>query len=154
MLTRGREVLDRLQTTPNAAQKAGIGVNSDGVRRSAFELLSYPSVDSAQLTALWPEIGDIAPKILDQLSIDAQYAVYLDRQRADIEAVRRDEQKAIPDWLDYASLRGLSSEMQQKLTEARPANIAQAQKLEGVTPAAITLVLAAIKRGHISRRAS
>lgn len=153
-LRAGRKMLDHLQTTPNVAQKAGIVVNSDGVRRSAFELLSYPNVSSEQLAVLWPELGDLSPTILNQLCIDAQYAVYLDRQKADIEAVRRDELKAIPDWIDYASLRGLSAEMQQKLSEARPASIAQAQKLEGVTPAAVTLLLAAIKRGAPKRQAS
>lgn len=152
-LETGRALLDELKVTPNVAQKAGISVNSDGVRRSAFELLSYPSVTSAQLSVVWPELADIAPSVLEQLSIDAQYAVYLDRQKADIEAVRRDEQRAIPDWLEYGSLRGLSTEMQQKLGAAKPANIAQAQKLEGVTPAAITLVLAAIKRGAPDRQA-
>lgn len=152
-LEHGRFLLDKLTATPNVAQKAGISVNSDGVRRTAFELLSYPSVASDQLTVLWPELADLEPKILAQLSIDAQYAVYLDRQKADIEAVRRDEQRAIPEWLDYEALRGLSTEMRLKLSAAKPANIAQAQKLEGVTPAAITLVLAAIKRGILSSKA-
>ncbi len=146
-LEAGMQQLKTWNVTPNVAQNAGIAVNSDGMRRSAFNLLSYPNVTPADLVPIWPEIEAIAPDIIAQLSIDAQYAVYLERQKADIEAVRRDEQREIPDWVDYARLKGLSSEMRQKLGEAQPGSIAQAQKLEGITPAAITLILAAIKRG-------
>jgi tRNA uridine 5-carboxymethylaminomethyl modification enzyme len=87
------------------------------------------------------------------LVVDAQYAVYLDRQRGDIEAVRRDEQRAIPEQLNYADIPGLSSELQQKLTAQRPQTIAQAQGIDGMTPAAITLMLSIIRRGSL-RRAS
>jgi len=152
-LTEGRATLDRLRTTPTAARKVGLAVNADGHERSAFELLSYPNVEASNLVPLWPEIAEIAPEILDQLTVDAQYAVYLQRQEADIAAVKRDESREIPDWLDYAALPGLSMEMRQKLGQQRPATIAQAQAIDGVTPAAITLILSVVRRGSL-RQAS
>lgn len=152
-LVAGRATLDRLRTTPTAARKAGLAVNADGHERSAFELLSYPDVDAGDLLVLWPEIADLAPSIVEQLTVDAQYAVYLQRQEADIAAVKRDESREIPDWLDYAALPGLSMEMRQKLELRRPATIAQAQAIEGVTPAAITLILSVVRRGGL-RKAS
>lgn len=152
-LTAGRATLDRLRTTPTAARKAGLAVNADGHERSAFELLSYPDVEAVDLVPLWPEIAELSPSIVEQLTVDAQYAVYLQRQQADIAAVRRDESREIPDWLDYAALPGLSMEMRQKLEQQRPATIAQAQAIEGVTPAAITLILSVVRRGSL-RQAS
>jgi tRNA uridine 5-carboxymethylaminomethyl modification enzyme len=152
-LTAGRATLDRLRTTPTAARKAGLAVNADGHERSAFELLSYPSVEAADLVPLWPEIAELSPGIIEQLTVDAQYAVYLQRQEADIAAVKRDESREIPDWLDYAALPGLAMEMRQKLEQRRPATIAQAQAIEGVTPAAITLILSVVRRGSL-RQAS
>jgi tRNA uridine 5-carboxymethylaminomethyl modification enzyme len=89
--------------------------------------------------------------VLDQVTIDAQYAVYLDRQQADIQAMRRDEARDIPEWLDYAVLPGLSAELKQKLATQRPATIAQAQAIDGVTPAAITLILSVIRRGSMRK---
>ncbi len=152
-LTEGRALLDRLALSPNEARAAGISVNADGVRRSAFDLLSYPAVGPETLADVWPEVAALDRGVLDQLAIDAQYAVYLERQKADVEAVRRDENRAIPEWIDYDALMGLSGEMRQKLSAARPATIAQAQKIEGVTPAAITLLLAVIRRGEPFRKA-
>ncbi|MEX1180369.1 MAG: tRNA uridine-5-carboxymethylaminomethyl(34) synthesis enzyme MnmG [Cucumibacter sp.] len=152
-LDRGRAKLMALTASPAEAQRVGIKVNYDGVLRKAFDLLSYPDVTAKDAIALWPELGALPRSVLDQLAIDAQYAVYLDRQRADVDAVRRDEGRAIPDWVDYGALPGLSNEMRQKLGSARPATIAQAQKLEGVTPAAVTLLLAVIRRGYLTRQA-
>ena len=147
----GRALLDQLTTTPSAARKSGLAVNADGKLRSAFELLSYPDVEPRHLIALWPELGDIATATMEQLAIDAQYAVYLERQKADVESVRRDEQREIPNWLDYNVIPGLSIEVRQRLTSARPGNLAQAQAIEGVTPAAITLLLSTIRRGALKR---
>jgi tRNA uridine 5-carboxymethylaminomethyl modification enzyme len=150
-LDQGRTLLQSLRTTPSKAREAGIVVNADGHRRSAFDLLAYPNVGTAEVTALWPEIGTIGTAILEQLSIDAQYAVYLDRQKADVEAMRRDEGVAIPAWLDYADIPGLSNELRQKLTAHRPQTLAQAQAIEGMTPAAATLLLAIIRRGALRK---
>jgi len=147
----GRALLDGLRVTPSAARKAGIGVNADGVERSAFDLLSYPSVTTAEIVRLWPEVDKLQRPILEQIEIDAKYAVYLDRQRADVEAVRRDEGREIPGWIDYAGIGGLSIEVRQKLAQLRPSTIAQAQAIDGVTPAAITLLLSVMRRGSMSK---
>jgi tRNA uridine 5-carboxymethylaminomethyl modification enzyme len=152
-LSRGRVMLTGLTTTPSAARKAGIAINEDGKSRSAFELLSYPEMSTADVVQLWPEIAEIAEPVMEQLVVDAQYAVYLERQRDDIAAVRRDEHKSIPDGIDYAIIPGLSMELRQKLTQHRPQTIAQAQAMDGMTPAAVTLLLAVIRRGEL-RKAS
>lgn len=152
-LEKGRTLLDTLSVTPTEARKAGVNVNADGVRRTAFDLMSYPATARSDMEAIWPEISEMKSDVYGQLAIDAQYAVYLDRQRDDVEAVRRDEARTIPDWVDYAMLPGLSNEMKQKLIAARPQTIAQAQRLEGVTPAALTLLLAVIRRGTMERKA-
>lgn len=148
-LKSGRALLDGLTASPTAARKAGLAVNADGHQRSAFELLSYPDATAASLVPLWPEVATIAPAIMEQLMVDAQYAVYLERQRADIAAVKRDESREIPDWFDYTALPGLSMELRQKLADRRPATIAQAQAIDGVTPAAITLILSIVRRGSL-----
>ena len=147
-LDAGRTVLHNLTASPSEARKAGLAVNEDGKRRSAFDLLSYPDVDHNDLKRLWPELGEIDAQTLEQLSIDAQYAVYLDRQRADIAAMQRDEQRRIPDEIDYSAISGLSMELRLKLADQRPQTIAQAQAMDGMTPAAITLLLAVIRRGE------
>nr|WP_295889477.1 tRNA uridine-5-carboxymethylaminomethyl(34) synthesis enzyme MnmG [uncultured Devosia sp.] len=152
-LSKGRALLTTLTATPNVARKAGIAVNEDGKLRSAFDLLSYPDVTPDDAIRLWPEIAGIAPDIIEQLVVDAQYAVYLDRQRDDIDAVRRDEQKPIPEDIDFSAIPGLSMEIRQKLQQFRPQTIAQAQAMDGMTPAAVTLLLAVIRRGEF-RKAS
>ncbi len=150
-LESGRRLLHGLSASPTEARKAGLTVNEDGKRRTAFELMSYPDLAPDDLTKLWPEIANIDASVLEQVGIDAQYAVYLDRQKADIEAMRRDEQRNIPDDLDYMSIPGLSMELRQKLTQNRPQTIAQAQAMDGMTPAAITLLLAIIRRGNLRK---
>ncbi len=150
-LDHGRKLLDALTITPSEARKHGIAVNADGHRRSAFDLLAYPDVTTDDVARVWPEIGTIGTAILEQLSIDAQYAVYLDRQKADVAAMRRDEGVAIPEWLDYSLIPGLSAELRQKLQQHRPSTIAQAQAIEGMTPAAATLLLAIIRRGAMRK---
>jgi tRNA uridine 5-carboxymethylaminomethyl modification enzyme len=150
-LSQGRALLTTLTATPNVARKAGISVNEDGKLRSAFDLLSYPDVTPDDAIRLWPEIAGIAPDIIEQLVVDAQYAVYLDRQRDDIDAVRRDEQKPIPEDMDFTAIPGLSMEIRQKLQQFRPQTIAQAQAMDGMTPAAVTLLLAVIRRGEFRK---
>lgn len=150
-LSEGRSLLKRLTASPSVARKAGIPINEDGKVRSAFDVLSYPDVSPDDTIRLWPEIADVALPILEQLIVDAQYAVYLDRQRQDIDAVRRDEHKAIPDNLDYSVIPGLSIELRTKLEQHRPQTIAQAQAMDGMTPAAITLLLSVIRRGELRK---
>jgi tRNA uridine 5-carboxymethylaminomethyl modification enzyme len=150
-LSAGGALLRGLTTSPSAARRAGLAVNADGQERSAFEILSYPGVDRPMLERRWPEIVEIDGEIFAQLATDAQYSVYVERQKADIAAMRRDEGLDIPGWVDFALLPGLSMEVRQKLVALRPATIAQAQAIDGVTPAAITLLLSVIRRGRLSR---
>lgn len=148
-LSKGKELLLSLQTSPSLAQKYGLSVNSDGRKRTAFELLSYPDIDMESMFELWPALKAIEPQQLSQLSVDARYAPYLERQAQDVARILRDEACTIPDWIQYKDLPGLSNEMVEKLSSFRPGSIAQAQTLEGITPAAILIVLAAIKRGKL-----
>ena len=150
-LEAGRAMLEVRQVSPNEARRAGIAVNADGQQRSAFALLSYPNVSPDDLVRVWPDLAEMPRTIFEQLAIDAQYAVYVDRQRADVEAVRRDESREIPAWVEYDRLPGLSNEVRQKLSRARPSTIAQAQAVEGVTPAAVTLLLSVIRRGYLTK---
>ena len=134
--------LEEHAATPTAARAAGIEVSADGPRRTAYGLLSLPGVRFHDLLRLWPELGDIDGSIVEQLENDAQYAVYLDRQDADIAAFRRGEEMRLPGDLDYRGLAGISTEAAQKLAAIRPATLGQAARIDGVTPAALTLVLA------------
>jgi tRNA uridine 5-carboxymethylaminomethyl modification enzyme len=145
-LSRARGLLEGLSLTPNAAARHGLKVNLDGMRRSAFDLLALPGVSIGSLTAIWPELTGIAPKIAAQIEIDAKYAVYLDRQTKDIEAFRRDEALAIPDHVDYAGLPGLSNEIRARLEKIRPRTMGQALRIEGMTPAAMTLLASKLRR--------
>lgn len=145
-LDEARGQLDRFSLTPNQAQAAGIALNQDGIRRSAFQLLSYPDIDWARLCAVWPELSAVPPRVAERLCTDATYAVYLDRQQADIAAFRRDEAVALPIRLDYAGIPGLSNEMRLKLEAVRPGTLGQAARIEGVTPAALTLLAAHARR--------
>jgi tRNA uridine 5-carboxymethylaminomethyl modification enzyme len=132
--------------TPNEAQRHGLALNRDGQRRSAFELLSFPTIDVDDLRAIWPRLNAFAPRILAQMEIDAKYDVYLSRQAADIETFRRDESLELPDAIDYALVKGLSNEARQKLSTIRPRTIGQAGRIDGMTPAALTLLVAHVRR--------
>ncbi|MBB92946.1 MAG: tRNA uridine-5-carboxymethylaminomethyl(34) synthesis enzyme MnmG [Magnetovibrio sp.] len=145
-LTLGRRLLERLEASPNTLAKAGFAVNQDGARRSAWTLLSYPGVTAETIAAHWPEVAEIRPEILDQLTIEAGYSQYLMRQDADIRAFRRDEGLTLPGDLDYDAVSGLSNEVREKLKQARPATLGAAARLPGVTPAALTILLAHVKR--------
>jgi tRNA uridine 5-carboxymethylaminomethyl modification enzyme len=138
-------LLQSLALTPTEAGRHGIEVNKDGRRRSAFELLALPAVDLARFAAIWPQIGDIAPRIAIQVAVDARYASYVRRQELDVEALRRDEALAIPVKFDFGALAGLSTEVRQKLDKHRPATLAQAARIDGITPAALLLLLAHLK---------
>ncbi len=146
-LSEGKELLLSLSASPSAAQKFGISINADGRKRSAFELLSYPDIDMENLLRLWPIMKNIDTIYLKQLSVDARYAPYLERQAQDVARILRDEASVIPEWMQYEELPGLSNEMVEKFSSLRPGTIAQAQTIEGITPAAILIVLAAIKHG-------
>ncbi len=132
--------------TPTQAKRHGLAITQDGQRRSGFELLSFPDIGVPELARIWPGFCELAPKIAEQLEIDAKYAVYLDRQAADIVAFRRDEGLVLPEEIDYAALGGLSNEIKQKLQSVRPRTIGQAGRIDGMTPVALTLLLAHIRR--------
>lgn len=143
---RGRSLLKELSVTPTEGNRHGLKLNQDGQRRTAFELLSYPDQTIAALSPLWPELENIPRAVVEALEIDAAYAVYMDRQASDIAGVRREENLVIPDDFDFSSLAGLSNELKQKLTQQAPRNLAQALKVDGMTPAAASLILAWLKR--------
>jgi tRNA uridine 5-carboxymethylaminomethyl modification enzyme len=140
-------LLEGLSVTPTEARKVGLEVNQDGRRRSAFHMLAFPGVTMARLGAIWPEIAAFDAKVAQQLETDAKYASYVDRQSADVEQLKRDEATAIPAWLDYSALPGLSTELKTKLKARQPDTIAAAQKIDGMTPAALMLLLLAIRKG-------
>ncbi len=145
-LKEASRMFETLSLTPTEAVRAGLSVNQDGRRRSAFELLSYPGIDLKALVGVWPEISDISPEIGGQIETDARYSVYLRRQEADIAAFRKDEAAAIPRGIDYGSISGLSNEVRQKLTLQRPATVGQASRIDGITPAALMLLAAHVKK--------
>jgi tRNA uridine 5-carboxymethylaminomethyl modification enzyme len=154
-LSAAREFAQSVSLTPNEGDHHGLALNKDGQRRSAFELLSHPNIGIAELTRIWPRFGELLPKIAEQLEIDARYEVYLSRQAADIASYRRDESLELPESLDYAELRGLSNEVRHKLQSSRPRSIGQAARLDGITPAALTLLVAHLKRRrHSATRAA
>ncbi len=145
-LDSARRQLDALSLSPNEAARQGLRLNQDGLRRNAFELLSFPDIDAEALQRVWPELGAIEPKTMAQIEIDAKYAVYLDRQAEDIAAFRRDESLAIPIDLDYRRLPGLSNEVRARLEAVRPGTMGQAGRIEGITPAALTLLASQVRR--------
>jgi tRNA uridine 5-carboxymethylaminomethyl modification enzyme len=147
-LKSARAFADSVSLTPKEAERHGIALNKDGQRRTAFELLSYPNIAIADLAKIWPRLGELAPKIAEQIEIDAKYDVYLSRQNADIESYRRDESFTLPEDFDYAGLSGLSNEAKQKLQTHRPRTIGHASRIDGMTPAALTLLVAHVKRGR------
>jgi tRNA uridine 5-carboxymethylaminomethyl modification enzyme len=150
-LTAARALAESLSVTPSEAARHGLALNRDGQRRSAFELLSYPNIGLAELARIWPELGNLAPDVAEQIEIDAKYAVYLERQSADVAAFRRDESLALPDGLDYGAVPGLSNEVRQRLSAIRPLTIGQAGRIDGVTPAALALLAVHLRRPRAAR---
>ena len=152
-LEEARALLHAVALSPSEAERHGIALNRDGVRRTAFDLLSRPELDLERLTAVWPQLSAIPPGLRETVETDARYAVYLDRQASDVAAIKRDEGVVLPADLDYLALPGLSMELRQKLAAVRPATLGQAGRIEGMTPAALTLVLARAKAGRRERTA-
>ena len=134
--------------TPNEAVKAGFKVNSDGVRRDVFAMLAYPDVTLDDLGRIWPEVFTWNIDVREQIQIEAAYAGYLDRQRADAESLRKDEDLRLPTDLDYADIGSLSNEVREKLARVRPLTLGQAARIEGVTPGALTALLAHVRRSR------
>jgi tRNA uridine 5-carboxymethylaminomethyl modification enzyme len=145
-----RDKLQKLSLTPQQAQAAGLNLNQDGLRRSAYQILSYPDIGFEQLAAIWPELNEFAPSVVARVAADAVYAVYLHRQAAEIQAYRRDQSLKVPADLDLDAISGLSNELKLKLAAQRPADLAQAGRIEGMTPAALTLLAAHARKSRAS----
>ncbi|MEQ8432719.1 MAG: tRNA uridine-5-carboxymethylaminomethyl(34) synthesis enzyme MnmG [Oceanicaulis sp.] len=151
-LAAARTRAHELTLTPAEAARHGIKVNQDGKRRNLLELLSYPAIAWGDMAAIFPELNTMAKDVAEQIEIDAVYHGYIDRQQADIVAFLKDEGVRIPAGFDYASVGGLSNEVREKLERAEPATLGQAARIEGVTPGALTAVLARLKRLERERK--
>jgi tRNA uridine 5-carboxymethylaminomethyl modification enzyme len=145
-LGRAREMVNALRAGPRELAKHGLRISQDGVVRTAGELLAFPDVTIGALAAVWPELRSVAPEVAAQVEIDSRYAVYLARQEADIAAFRRDEAIGLPSELDYGSVSGLSGEVREKLEAVRPETLGAAARIQGMTPAALILLLRHLRR--------
>jgi tRNA uridine 5-carboxymethylaminomethyl modification enzyme len=145
-IEKARSVLDVFAMSPSALKKNGISVAQDGITRSAKRLLSYPEVTFKRLEKLWPELSDFSLEVREQMEIEGRYDAYLNRQAADIEAFRRDEELKIPADTDFSQIGGLSNEVKEKLSKRRPPTLGAASRMSGVTPAALTALLRHVRR--------
>jgi tRNA uridine 5-carboxymethylaminomethyl modification enzyme len=150
-LEAGRATLNTLSLTPNEASQHNLKINHDGIRRTAYDLLAYEEIDMARLAQVWPELRGLDQRVAEQLEIEASYAVYLERQQADISAMQREEARAIPPAFNYSALSGLSNELRQKLEKIQPVNLGQASRIEGITPAALSLILAHLRKSGVNQ---
>lgn len=148
-LARARSLAQSLQVTPNEARRHGLAINLDGVRRSAYDLLSRSEMSVERLAAIWPALGELNAKTAEALEIEAHYAVYLERQNNDATLIRREEERLIPPDMDFSHVPGLSNELKQKLLKRQPRSVAEAQRIDGMTPAALAIIVAHI-RNHES----
>ncbi|WP_226623877.1 tRNA uridine-5-carboxymethylaminomethyl(34) synthesis enzyme MnmG [Alloyangia pacifica] len=152
-LEQGRGVLSEISMTPRELTELGLKMNADGARRSLFQLLSFPDISMEFLRQHVPELTAIDLEIGEQLAKDALYANYIDRQKRDVEALKRDETYQVPSDFDFSTIEGLSNELKQKLARAKPSTLAQAAKVDGMTPAALSLLLIRLRRNDRARSA-
>ena len=152
-LMSAKSVLEDQTYTPKQLMAADLTVNQDGSRRTAFQVLAFPDVSFEDLLPLDDRFAGIDADSREQLERDALYAHYIERQKRDVEAMRRDENHRIPNSFDYSGIEGLSNELKSKLIQIRPDNLAQAGRIDGMTPAALTLVLAKIRQAQRERSA-
>ncbi len=145
-LKKGRALMQTSTLTPNEAQKFGWKVNQDGQRRSAWNYLAYPTIGMTDIVEAFPDVAALDASIKAQLEIEAMYAGYIERQRDDVEALRREEALALPADLDYGAVGGLTNEVRAKLDMIRPGTLGQAGRIEGMTPGALTALLAYVRR--------
>jgi tRNA uridine 5-carboxymethylaminomethyl modification enzyme len=151
-LDQARQAVVALSLTPNEARGHGLSLSMDGVRRTGFQLLADPEVSVQRLAEIWPELAEIEESIAELLETEARYAVYMDRQAADIALLRKEENLHIPPDFVYGSLPGLSNELKEKLCRVRPENVARAQRIDGMTPAALAIIVARLQSEARSRR--
>jgi tRNA uridine 5-carboxymethylaminomethyl modification enzyme len=153
-LSECRGTLETSSYTPKQIQNAGIDINQDGTRRNLLQVLAFPNVTFNDLKVLNDDLHNVDDKIADQISKDALYVNYIDRQKLDIAAIQKDEGLKIPHDFDYEAIEGLSSELRVKLSRARPMNLGQATKVDGITPAALLLLLSRLKKGQRQRKSA
>ena len=144
-IKKARELFENQTYTPKTLSQNGISISQDGNRRTLMQVLAFPNVSYKDLFKLEPKLIKIDEETLKQIQKDATYVNYLDRQRKDIDTIKKDERVLIPMNLDYNSIQGLSTELKLKLSRARPKNMLQASNIDGITPAALMLVMAKIK---------
>ncbi|TPL00522.1 tRNA uridine-5-carboxymethylaminomethyl(34) synthesis enzyme MnmG [Mesorhizobium sp. B2-4-14] len=151
-LDEARQLATALTMTPNEAARHGLEINRDGVRRSGYELLAYPGVDLAWLATIEPRFAAIDAQTAERLETEAKYSVYLDRQKTDVAQIRHEESRQIPESVDFAGVPGLSNELKQKMQARRPRSIADAQRMEGMTPAALAIIVAHVRHHESAQR--
>ena len=151
-MEKGRAWLKALSLTPNEARAAGLELRLDGVRRSAYALLGQPHMSVEALGGIWPDLLEIDAATAERLETEARYAPYMERQAIEAAITRREETMEIPISLDFTVLPGLSNELRQKMQLRRPRTVADAQRIEGMTPAALALILAYVQSGRSSAR--
>jgi len=147
-LDRARELARSVTLTPSEAARLGLDVNKDGVRRSAYDLLAYAGIDVTWLTRVDPEFASIDSKTAEALETESKYAVYLDRQKVDVERMRHEEARLIPTDIDFSQVAGLSNELKQKMKQRTPRSIAEAQRVDGMTPAALAIIVAHVRNSE------
>ncbi|RIY02778.1 tRNA uridine-5-carboxymethylaminomethyl(34) synthesis enzyme MnmG [Aureimonas flava] len=152
-LAAARARLQTLSLTSSEAARRGLPVNQDGRTRSAWILLSHADIDLERLAAVWPELGAMEGSVRERIEIEAVYDVYLDRQRRDQAQLKRDEARQFPAGFDFAAIKGLSNELRQKLVERRPGSLAEAERIDGMTPSALALLLVALRKQDLAHAA-
>ncbi len=151
-LDAARDLAKAVAMTPNEAARHGLEINRDGVRRSGYELLAYPDVDVAWLARVEPKFAAIDAKTAERLETEAKYSVYLDRQKTDVAQIRHEEARLIPETVDFGGVPGLSNELKQKMQARRPRSVADAQRMEGMTPAALAIIVAHVRHHESAQR--
>ncbi|MDX8462835.1 tRNA uridine-5-carboxymethylaminomethyl(34) synthesis enzyme MnmG [Mesorhizobium humile] len=151
-LDQARALAKSVTLTPNEAGRHGLEINKDGVRRSAYELLAHPGVDMAWLARVEPRFAELDAKTAERLETEAKYSVYLDRQQADVAQIRHEESRLIPETIDFSDVPGLSNELKQKMKTRQPRSIADAQRMEGMTPAALAIIVAHVRNAELAAR--
>ncbi len=152
-LARTTQALKSQTLTPNEARAAGLDVSEDGIRRSGYDLLAFPTVSLNDLLPIWPMLSEVDPSIRTQVEIDASYAPYVERQARENRQMQEESQRRLPTDFDYSAIKGISSELLQKLQQVRPASLDQASRIEGMTPAALALILARMRQMEKRRSA-
>ena len=142
----GLSLARSLSLTSGEAARRGLKVNQDGLRRTALDLLAVPEIGWERLAVFWPELARLPPDVVEAVEAEALYAGYIDRQETEIAALRREDQLKLPADLDYSAMPSLSAELRQKLQRVRPATLGQASRIDGMTPVALGVILAQVKR--------